>query len=288
MNILVAFNDGYVMPTKVMLKSLILNEPEEITIFVLYVELKAQSIESIKSLADNKRVFIKFIQIDGKMLDGAPIGSHFSKEAYIRLYAHSFLDESIDRILWLDGDMIINGTLSYFYNLEFDGKVFIAEKDSKFGDDAEKKMSLGMPLDDIYINSGVLLINLAAARRVISESKIKQYIEEHKECIKFVDQDVFNGLLYSYFKVVDTNHLYNFFSRDITAKNKDNIYKKAHVIHYGGMYKPWNRGYMFYGFRIWWKYAFLADDSYRKRYNEILLSCIYGKIKHKIAQIIKR
>ena len=58
MNIMVAFNDGYAMPAKVMLKSLIINNKEELHIFVLYQNLSKKSIDIIKDLDDGNTYFI--------------------------------------------------------------------------------------------------------------------------------------------------------------------------------------------------------------------------------------
>ncbi len=58
MNIMVAFNDGYAMPAKVMLKSLIINNKEELHIFVLYKNLSKKSIDIIKDLDDGNTYFI--------------------------------------------------------------------------------------------------------------------------------------------------------------------------------------------------------------------------------------
>lgn len=287
MNIMVAFNDGYAMPTKVMLKSLIINNKEELHIFVLYKKISNESIENIKELDDGNRVFISLIQINEHLLDGVPVMKHYSEEAYIRLFAHSLFDESIDRILWLDGDIIINGTLSYFYNLDFDNKIFIAEKDFEFADSNEKKKSLGMPYNVDYINSGVLLINLVEARKRMDDNAIREYIRDYKDVIQFVDQDVFNGCLYKEIKVVDPSHLYNYYARDIVYNNKKYVYKNVHVIHYAAGVKPWKKGYKYGGFRIWWKYAFKCEPKLKKLFIKIFPSCIIGKTVHGIAVFTK-
>lgn len=50
MNILVAFNDDYAMPTRVMLKSVIENNQEIIHIYVLYFSLTEDSIKELSTL----------------------------------------------------------------------------------------------------------------------------------------------------------------------------------------------------------------------------------------------
>lgn len=144
-----------------------------------------------------------------------------------------------------------------------------------------------MPDDADYINSGVLLINLIEGRKRLDDKAIKGFIREHKDVIQFVDQDVFNGFLYKEFKVVDTSHLYNYFSRCIVFGNKKYVYKNAHVIHYAGRNKPWKKGYTYGGFRIWWKYAFKCGPKYKTLFMKILPSGIKGKMIHGLASFTK-
>ena len=287
MNIMVSFNDGYVMPTKVMLTSLIHNNDERIDIYVLYVELTEDSLSSIQSLSDNKRVFIYLVKVDETILEDLPIMGHFSKEAYIRLFAHSILDNRLDRILWLDGDMIVLKSLSDFYNQDFEGKVFVAVKDQICGDDLQTKKSLGMPLDVDYINSGVLLINLQLASKVIREEEIREYVKNYKEVIQYVDQDVFNGLLYNFFKTYNDEY-YNYFSNKITCKNIKEIYNNAKIIHFMGLYKPWRRLYFYEGFHLWWKYAMLSDPSITKRYYIACISHVFWKCMRRLGLLMNK
>ena len=278
MNILVAFNDNYTMPTRVMLKSLIENNHCSLDIYVIYVTLSDISKRKISELNDATTT-IHFLRIDERKFESFPVMGIYSKEAYIRLFAHRYLPEDIDRVLWLDSDLIINGSLDEFYNIEFDNKLYVAYKDIKC-DNQKKKISLGMPLDMTYINSGVLLMNLKEIRGTVQDEQIVKFVEEYNKKIEYVDQDVFNGLLYEHFKVIESDFTYNYIVRHITPWNKRKVYKNAMVFHYAG-FKPWNAGFKYYGFHIWWKYALLTDKTYYKaRFKSVFLSCIVAKSVH--------
>uniref|UniRef100_I5AQ89 LPS:glycosyltransferase n=1 Tax=Eubacterium cellulosolvens (strain ATCC 43171 / JCM 9499 / 6) TaxID=633697 RepID=I5AQ89_EUBC6 len=279
MNIMVSFNDAYAFPTKVMLKSLILNNPEELYIYVVYTELSNESINSLKQLEDGKRIFVSMVPVNGHFLDELPLTGHFTKETFMRLFAQTILDESIDRILWLDGDVIVNRSISSFYNMDFEDSIYIGERKVQDAN-IEKKMSLNMPKDSAYINAGVLLINLKAARRKIDDRKIIDYILNHKEVLSLLDQDVINGYLNSYVKATNTAGLNNFFVNEMTHRNKDYVYKNARILHYVGVRKPWKSGYRFFGFRLWWKYAEYAEKRNKITYYTMIPSCLYGKMEH--------
>ena len=281
MNILVAFNDNYAMPTRVMLKSLIENSQEKINIYVLYISLTEDSIKELSTL-NSERSNLHFIQIDDSKLKNAPITLFYSKEAYIRLFAHLYLPEEIERILWLDSDVIVNGDIGEFYQQSFDGKLYVAYKDPIQGDSAEKKASLGMPADAIYINSGVLLINLEELRKRINTEDILNYINAYYSRLYFVDQDVLSGLLYDSIKVLEGEYTYNYFVSNITLQNRRKVYRNVRIIHYAMDRKPWKKGFIFYGFHLWWKYALMVDKSYRKKYRSLNNSYVYIRSKYQI------
>ena len=281
MNILVSFNDNYAMPTRVMLKSLIENNRGEIHIYVLFISLSEKTINELSSLNSSKSS-IHFIQIDDSIVANAPVGEYYSKEAYIRLFAHLYLPEEIDRILWLDSDVIVNGEIGEFYHQSFDGKLYVAYKDPGCGDDAEKKASLGMPEDVPYINSGVLLMDLEEIRKRVNTENITEYIREYYDKIQYVDQDVFNGLLYDSIKAIESeDYTYNFFVNAIKPWNKNVVYHNVRIIHYTGGCKPWANGFIYYGFHLWWKYALKADGRYRKLHRSLYPSYILMTSKYR-------
>lgn len=290
MNILMAFDDGYVMPSKVMLKSLIQNNTTNIHLYVLHRDaLSEESIRSVKTLEDGERVIISFIRVEEKEEFSMLPVEHFPIEAYLRLFAQSYLDESVERILWLDGDIIINASLKDFYEQDFGDKLYIAVEDMVLADNEElnrkKHDELRMPQDQGYVNSGVLLLNLKEIRRRINHSEVIEYIRANSEVLEYADQDVLNGLLYPYVRIVDPEYWYNFFAFFITRSNQKNVYRDAHVIHYAGA-KPWKRGYPYCGFDLWWKYALLTDASLRPLYAEMRLSCVKAKLRAKLRLLL--
>ena len=274
MNILMAFDDGYVMPSKVMLKSLILNNAPHIYIYILHRNaLSEESIRSVKALEDGERVFISFICVDEKEVFSKFPVDRYPLEAYYRLFAQSFLDESVERILWLDGDMIINGSLKDFYEQDFGDKLYIAVEDMcpAYNEEESRKIhdKLRMPQNQGYINSGVMLLNLKEIKKRINNNEIIEYIRTNSELLACADQDVFNGLLYPYIKIVDPEFWYNYSAVFIWSRNKKDVYRNAHVIHYAGPEKPWRRGCPNNAFDLWWKYARLTDDSLQTLYSEV-------------------
>ena len=270
MNIFIAFNDNFVLPTKVMLKSLIRNNSDPLHIFVVYSSLLPESINSIKDL-ENDRVTFKFIQFDDSFLKELSIPSQFSKETYYRLFAHRIFSKEIDKVLWLDGDMIINKTIAELYNLNIGEKLFAAVENCNTALNEDKKKVLQMPPDSRYVNTGVLLLNLKNMRESLDDDKIIQYLTDNQSILTLADQDVFNGLLHNHFFVLNSDTLFNYFARYITKENKPFIYRNAKVIHYCGIMKPWKKGYDGLGFDLWWKYGLRCGAEYWTIFKDLLL-----------------
>lgn len=287
MNILVAFNDSYAMPTRVMLKSLIENNQGKIDIYVLYVSLTDASINDLSTL-NADRCTLHFIQIDEHILYKVPFTRFYSKEANIRLFAQLYLSEELDRILWLDSDLIVNGEIKEFYNQSFNGKLYVAYKDPIQGDSSEKKASLGMPTDAIYINSGVLLMNLEEIRKRVNTEDILKYISEYYSRLDFVDQDVLSGFLYDSIKVVEEEYTYNYFVSNITLRNRREVYRNDRIIHYAMDRKPWKKGFIYYGFHLWWKYALMTDRKYIGQYIRVYPSYIYTRSKYQFSMEMQK
>lgn len=285
MNILLSFDDRFTFPTKVMLKSLILNNSCLLNIYVFYINLSSESIDSIMELCQDSRVKFFFKKIEKESFNNFPIRSQWPLEACIRLFAYKYLDESINRILWIDGDMIINGSIEEFYNQDLGDNFFAAVEDYDAGKNPERHKQIGMPLDKIYVNSGFLLFNLKIIRNNSYEKDIFEYIENYEGKLNFPDQDVLNGVFYDKIKVSDSGFNYNCLTWCIDdSKNKEFV-KNIKVIHYGSNQKPWVKKYRYPCFVTWWKYALkCGDKTIRKQY---MIACCYYCFR-RVAYIIQR
>lgn len=267
MNILIATNSNYFMPTIVMLESLIYNNPCEITIYLLYSDLSGNEIDNLLRFIDKKKnVTIITIKVSESMFEGAPLYLHLTKETYYRLLAQSILPQELERILYLDVDMIINKSIIDFYNQDFfyDGKeklyvvcegLGVSLKDKKIYD------NLNIPYDKKYFNAGVLLMNLRLIREKVSKTLIFDYIRNNSDKLYYQDQDILNALFYDDVKYAD----YRIFNQSIlNIKNKDQeleTLNNSAIIHYAGSEKPWQYTYLSWLCGLFWKYARKTEYS---------------------------
>jgi lipopolysaccharide biosynthesis glycosyltransferase len=106
----------------------------------------------------------------------------------------------LDKVLYLDCDVIVNGDLRELYELELGDNLIAAVRDASIigrvytqVDNIKEYLTyLGIEYVDGYFNSGVMLMNLAQFRRERLADKMLRFALQH-EC-GFVDQDVLNGI----------------------------------------------------------------------------------------------
>ena len=114
-NILCATDDNYVPYCGIMLTSLFENNKGlNFCIYILVEHLSNKSKSEFATLAKKYSQNIEIITVDGEKLKECPIrtGDHVSIVTYYRLLAPILLPSDVDKILYLDCDMIINGNIT--------------------------------------------------------------------------------------------------------------------------------------------------------------------------------
>ena len=239
MNILISTNRKFLKYAKEMLMSLADSNDDFLNIFLLNNEIPEKEKKEAKIFVKN-RCHGKLIIIESPInnLKDMPVSdgkkAFFGIEAYNRLFCQFILPKNIDKILYLDSDILINSDISDLYNMELNTKsLYVACKDESAAHGDEKKR-LSLPDNYIYVNSGVLLINLKDLRKKYTIEEITNFIKNKKDILKYPDQDVLNLLYCNEIKIIPNR--YNFILKDICYYDKD---EPAYIIHYAGKEKPW-------------------------------------------------
>ena len=233
MNILISINDSYINQAKIMLSSLKLHNKDNINIFLLYNNISDNNLNDLSNFIVNN--IGNFYPIYFNEQIDVPINiDHITIETYFRLYAPYILPNNIDRILYLDCDLIVIDNISNFYNTNLDNNI-IAGIDNFDGDNHLYNIRLGLPENNRYINAGVLLIDLNKYRNFITKEEINNFIKNNYSILEYQDQDVINYLFRDY--ILRVNEIYNYQITQIidgyeTTGNK--------IIHYCNKFKPWN------------------------------------------------
>ena len=103
---------------------------------------------------------LKWCIVEDHVFADAPVLLHYTKEMYYRLLAFKLLPEELDRILYLDPDMLVLNPVREFYNTDLEGYLYAAAYHDKISVKELNRIRL-MPYEiRNYYNSGVLLMNL--------------------------------------------------------------------------------------------------------------------------------
>lgn len=250
MNIAVSVNAAYIMPLKAMLNSLSQNTDRELHIYLLYNTLNASERNLIRDFVEEKcHGTLYEVYIDdkpfAKYFDSKAV---FSVESFYRLLLPYVLESSIEKILWMDADMIVCGNIDDFYDVDM-GQHYLCGVPDAFGREFAKRLKLDPK--QTYFNSGLLLFNLPVIRRDISRQQIFTFFAQNHEMLRFPDQDVLNCLM-GHNVLLLNEQIYNN-HKHLSGK----ITKDVRVIHYIWGSKPWKVYYYGdkYAASCFWKYA---------------------------------
>ena len=192
-----------------------------------------------------------------------PLGnSHFSIEMYNRLIPQFLLPNTLDRILWLDADIIVLKNLDSFYNQNFEGKYYIVCRDRNYKSDSIKeiKKNLGISNQHDYFNSGVLFINLKLLREKGDVNTLLRKCDLVKNNLVYPDQDLLNYCYQNFVKYVEFKQ-YNYqllYDKSIKKTDEDNIF----ILHYCGNEKPWLYQYINETSKYYFKYYFERGERF--------------------------
>ena len=242
MNVLISVNRSYLDKAATMLHSLRRNHnDDEITVYLCNRSLTCGEVEKLRKYLDKRlKMILEVVDMPMTEFDQLSDGNErFSVEVFYRVLAQFILPESVERILWLDADILICGSIHEFYYQDFDGKLLAACPDIAWNrEDIERiKRNLELPEEHVYFNSGVLLLNLEELRKKTTSKEIIQNALNISEHLNYPDQNLLNYLYTEQVKYCDF-HKYNCQAEifgELTPEQVDGIV----ILHFAGCRKPW-------------------------------------------------
>lgn len=251
-HILVTLDANYIPPLKVLMNSLFRNNTKSFSFYLLYSRIPEMEIKSLQCFVEQQGHQLIPIYVDPQLFAGAPVFRHYTSEMYYRLAAHHFLPRELDRVLYLDPDIVAINPIDDLYHMDFEGNMFIAAEHTHSTKVANlfNKLRLKTPNAKGYFNTGVMLMNLPLMRQEVRLGDIYQFIRENRFKLVLPDQDVLNGLYWDKIKPVDC-YRYNYDARyydmiQLFPNPKHDlrwIRENTVFIHYCGKDKPWKENY---------------------------------------------
>lgn len=245
-------DDNYLQYLDVAIRSLIKNASRnyKYRIVILNTGLDREKTDKIKSLGDENFI-INFVDITHSIQDikhQLKNIYHFGLASYYRLFIENLFTE-YDKILYLDCDIIVLGDISklYFTDLE----------DNAIGGVVEQfilhspifshytKEAIGIDSKN-YINSGIMLMDLAKLRELQIEEKFVDLINSYNFDVIDPDQAYINYLCQGKIKYLPVS--WN--RTPLESVDCEN----PNIIHYALGEKPWHNDKVYLA-EHFWEYA---------------------------------
>jgi lipopolysaccharide biosynthesis glycosyltransferase len=296
-DIVVACDAGFAQHLAVMLLSLAdTNSQHDLSVFVLWSGPTDEEDKLRRVLASTPFEF-SFINVSDGALSNLAVRVNFTVMTYARLLIADLLPRELDRILYLDGDILVRGDIGGLWTTDLRGKTVGAVVDNP---PYPFNRTLGLPADDPYFNAGVLVIDLRRWRDLNIGERCLVFAREHPDRLRYCDQCALNFILHNDWTALD--RVWNFQSMDVAHFVNGNVrfdavdpqqLAAARLIHFSGRSKPWHylndhplKGeYMRYRSRTPWPWHRFADRhtkniirKYLLRYAPALLTA-YGSLR---------
>lgn len=252
MVLLTTLDERYLPQLQVLLTSLSIHNPgEKITLFLLHSGIPEDRLSSVRRQCECCGYDFSPIAVADDLFREAPVTRQYPKEMYYRLLAPQLLPDHIQRVLYLDPDILILNPIRPLWERDLEGNLFAAAAHTGKTELANSVNQLRLGTDRDYYNSGVLLLDLEAGRREIRPEALFSYVEQHGKELILPDQDLLNAL-YSQWILPLEDVLWNY-----DARNYSNyllrsggqwdlrwVMEHTAILHFCGKEKPWKSKYV--------------------------------------------
>lgn len=245
-NICLSSDNNYAQHLGVTIASILKNakKSDDLHFYILDGGINKENKEKLLSLKSIKNFQIEFISIDPEKFENCPLmGNYITMATYYRFMIPTLLP-NLDKILYLDCDMVINESLAKLYSEDIEDYWIAGVEDLGY---YQHRRILKRETESFYINAGLILINLKKWRKDGIEEKLFKFAAENKDILVHQDQDVINMVLSEKSKPLDLKwNVQDSFYRagDRNAHPDSKLFKKAKknpaIIHFTGKAKPWS------------------------------------------------
>mgnify|MGYP005774184355 CR=1 FL=1 len=250
-DLLVSLDENYLPQLRVMLYSASLNNPGvNFRVFLLHRGFSTELLSSLSRQLEALDMELRAIRVDERLFENAPVMKQYPQEMYYRLLAAQLLPEDMDRIIYLDPDILVINPLTPLWRLDMGSKLFAAAAHTGMTELANNVNRLRLGTERDYFNSGVLLIDLARCRAEVNPEEIFSYVSEHAEELLLPDQDILNALYSSRILELDdalwnydARNFKNYLMRSNGAADMEWVIENTAVLHFCGRAKPWKPHY---------------------------------------------
>lgn len=252
-HVLLATDERYAMPLAVTLRSLVDAGGGPFSITVLHDAVSPTAQRRVAGTLDHAEHDLRWVDLSDSDV-GDTAAFHLPPAAYYRLLAGDVLDGSIERVLYLDTDVLVCDDLEPLWEVELDDAVVAAVRSMNYPSlgtrgACDHWRDLGIDPRAPYFNSGVMVIDLERWRRAGIGERSLEYLRSKYANLRTADQEGLNVALESQWAelaprwnqqspILDDQHGAHLIH---SADEVDDARDRPAVIHFLDRPKPWHR-----------------------------------------------
>jgi len=189
--IVCASNDRFVVLLAVLIKSIEKQNKSgrDIIFYLIDDRISKTNKRKLEQSIVSDSIKIHWIPLDRQLLSNIKFPNDFStypKNIYSRLLVDKFLPSTVDKVIYLDSDMMFNTCVSDLWEVDLEGNVIgaVQEPNVKIMDcpwsGVKNYKELNIPRDAMYFNSGLLVINMNRWREENVAQRVVECVEKNK------------------------------------------------------------------------------------------------------------
>lgn len=248
MHLVCSIDNNYVQHCCVMLTSFFENNKGDgHSVHLLTEGLSEENRTCIQNLVESYNGSFSYYFVDHDILASFPIKEedHLTIATYYRLFMADILPLNLDKVIYLDCDIVINDSVRELWDTSLSGYALAAiEEQGCSMPDVYKRLDYDAKYG--YFNAGVLLVNLTYWREYSLTKKFFEYVAQNSMKLKSHDQDVLNALLHdkclhvSYqWNVEEAFYHYSVIKRLNFCPELLFVLRHPKILHYTWKPKPW-------------------------------------------------
>jgi lipopolysaccharide biosynthesis glycosyltransferase len=254
---------NYAMPLAVMLASLAANlAPHRIvTVHILESGLDATTRQKVEHSVKGRRIVLRWTTVAGDRLSSLrqTLRSFdtVSLAGYYRLLLPEAVPADIDKLIYLDCDLVIRRDIGALWDIDVGGVALLAvpelSKVAQFVSSPEgvrRHSDIGLADDQLQFNSGVMVINLRVWRDELVPLRAFAYLGAAGREVRWHDQEALNVVTAKSWHPLDSrwNVTMHAFRGAADAEQAKQLLAEAFIVHFNSARKPWQAGFP-YGFK---------------------------------------
>jgi len=229
-----------------------LRSEDRCTIHLLTTGFTKEDRRRVEAFDTKIRPKFNWVQVNEEPLSSIPRKGRYPLSAYYRLLLPTLLPAGINRVIYLDTDIVVCAPISTLAATNLNGAVIGAASATSCpwlasSSGLSRWRELGLSPKSPYFNSGVLVLDIDAWRKEELSKKVLDFLASQPEAPRFADQDALNAIFancwhrldpaWNQVSSVHLDHGLVHCNLDISEVNR--IRNEPKIIHFTGRLKPW-------------------------------------------------